>query len=231
MNIKNIIGSLLLFALISGGAKSAWAAEKNEDSEAKENVVATNKHDKMEVVARAGLTEKAAATIALAKVPTGEIKKGELEMERGILMWSFEIAMPDTPLCAEVEVNAVTGEVVCLEIEAPKASGKENKAEAKKSILEAMAKISEASAREIAMNRVPDGEIKTGELEKENGRLIWSFDIARKDSKDITEVEVDANTGKVLAVDIETLAEQSKEIEQDKKKDDRNNKEEKDEKD
>lgn len=80
-----------------------------------------------------------------------------------------------------------------------------------KAELKAEAKITEAQARTTAMNRVPDGTIKEAELEKEKGKLIWSFDIARPETKDITEVNIDAITGEIVAVDIETPKEQSKE--------------------
>jgi len=75
--------------------------------------------------------------------------------------------------------------------------------------LQAQAKISKADAERIALSKVPGGAIKEGELEKENGRLIYSFDIARAGSKDITEVHVDAVTGAVVGVENES-AEQEK---------------------
>ena len=40
-------------------------------------------------------------------------------------------------------------------------------------------------------------------MEKEHGKLIWSFDIATPDTKDITEVNVDAITGDVVSVEKE----------------------------
>jgi uncharacterized membrane protein YkoI len=70
--------------------------------------------------------------------------------------------------------------------------------------LEAQARIGKPEAEKIALTRAPNGTIKEGELEKEKGRLIWSFDIATPDSKDITEVQVDAQTGQVVAVEKET---------------------------
>ena len=62
---------------------------------------------------------------------------------------------------------------------------------------------------------MPNGTIKDGELEKEKGKLIWSFDIATPDSKDIKEVAVDAITGEVVAVDTETPEQQAKEAAED----------------
>jgi uncharacterized membrane protein YkoI len=84
------------------------------------------------------------------------------------------------------------------------------------SALKAQAKISEADAKQIAMSKVPNGTIKEGELEKEKGRLIWSFDIAIPDSKDIKEVNVDAITGEVVGVETETPKQQAKEKDDEK---------------
>jgi hypothetical protein len=82
--------------------------------------------------------------------------------------------------------------------------------------LEAQAKVSRADAQYTALAKVPGGTIKEGELEREKGKLIWSFDIATPGSKDITEVQVDAVSGAIVAVDKETPAEQAKEKQKDK---------------
>lgn len=70
----------------------------------------------------------------------------------------------------------------------------------KQATLQAEARLSKTQAQTIALGRVPNGAVKTSELEKENGRLIRSFDIATPDSRDITEVNVDAKSGAVIAV-------------------------------
>ena len=84
--------------------------------------------------------------------------------------------------------------------------------------LEAKAKISKAEPKKTALAKVPGGKVKEGELEEENGKLIWSFDIATTGSKDITEVAVDAITGEVVSVTTETPADQAKEKAEDAKK-------------
>ena len=86
--------------------------------------------------------------------------------------------------------------------------------------LQAEAKVSRADAEKTALARVPNGTIKEGELEREKGKLIWSFDIATPGSKDITEVGIDAITGQVIAVEKETPAEQEKEKKADAKEKD-----------
>jgi uncharacterized membrane protein YkoI len=78
------------------------------------------------------------------------------------------------------------------------------------------AKISRAEAERVALAKVPNGVVKEGELEKEHGRLIWSFDIATPGSHNITEVHVDAMTGEIVAVEIEDEAHEKKEKEEKK---------------
>ncbi len=73
------------------------------------------------------------------------------------------------------------------------------------------AKITKSQAEQTALTRVPKGKISSGEIEREHGKLIWSFDIARTGTKNITEVQVDALTGKVASVKVETPKDQAAE--------------------
>ena len=66
--------------------------------------------------------------------------------------------------------------------------------------LKAQAKISKDDAEAIAQSKVPNGTFKESELERENGHLQWSFDMAVPGQKDITEVNIDAITGQVLNI-------------------------------
>jgi uncharacterized membrane protein YkoI len=68
----------------------------------------------------------------------------------------------------------------------------------------AEAKVSKDAATKTALAKVPNGTIKESELEKEDGKLQWSFDVAAPDSQDITEVNVDAITGDVISVEKES---------------------------
>src|SRR5436305_8066112 len=49
------------------------------------------------------------------------------------------------------------------------------------------AKISEETARATALKEVPNGTIKSSELERENGKLIYSFDITTAGKSGIDE--------------------------------------------
>ena len=69
----------------------------------------------------------------------------------------------------------------------------------------------------MALARVPHAVVQSSELERENGKLIWSYDLQTPASKNITEVAVDAITGKIVDVDVETPMDQAKEATADKK--------------
>ena len=83
--------------------------------------------------------------------------------------------------------------------------------QAKQAKLMAEAKVSKDDAEKTALAKVPNGMIKESELEKEKGKLQWSFDVATPDSKDITEVNVDALTGDVISVEKESAEGEAKE--------------------
>ena len=84
--------------------------------------------------------------------------------------------------------------------------------------LEAQAKIDKRRAQRIALTRAPGGTVQNGELEREHGHLVWSFDISNPKSRDITEVQVDAITGKIVHVARENPARQAAEAKADKAK-------------
>ena len=84
-------------------------------------------------------------------------------------------------------------------------------AEESHSALKKEAIVTDAQARKSALAKVPNGTIKSSELEREKGKLIWSFDIAKSGTRNITEVQVDAKTGKIVSTQTETSADQIRE--------------------
>ena len=80
------------------------------------------------------------------------------------------------------------------------------------------AKIDKKHAEKIALGQVPNGRFASEEIEQENGKLVWSFDIAKTGTKTITEVQVDAMTGKIVSTKLETPGAQAKEAKADKAK-------------
>ena len=80
------------------------------------------------------------------------------------------------------------------------------------------ARVTKHQAKKIALAKVKRGAIKCVALEKENGVLIWSVDIAQPLKKDLTDVWVDATTGKITAIEIETPITEKKEVAEQKAK-------------
>lgn len=70
-------------------------------------------------------------------------------------------------------------------------------------------KISMKQAKAIALKKVPNGKIESAELENEGGKRIYSFDI--KTTSGITEVNIDAKNGQVVAVQNESPAKEAAE--------------------
>ena len=60
------------------------------------------------------------------------------------------------------------------------------------------AKITMDSARTIALAKVPGATVQSEEIERENGRLIYSFDLKTAGATGIDEVNVNALTGKIV---------------------------------
>lgn len=63
----------------------------------------------------------------------------------------------------------------------------------------------------MAQKRVPKGTVLSEELEREHGKLIYSFDIAVPGKPGIQEVNVSAITGKVIGVHHESAKDEKKE--------------------
>ena len=73
------------------------------------------------------------------------------------------------------------------------------------------ARISKSQAEKTALAKIPNGAIKSGELEREHEKLVWSFDIGTNSTKNVTEVQVDAKSGKIISVKTETPVDQARE--------------------
>ncbi|HEY8061435.1 MAG TPA: PepSY domain-containing protein [Gemmatimonadales bacterium] len=83
--------------------------------------------------------------------------------------------------------------------------------------LQKAAKISLADATATAQAAVPSGKIASHEIEREKGKLIYSFDIKTAGKSGIDEVNVDAMTGTVIEKVHESAAAEAKEAAADRK--------------
>ena len=75
----------------------------------------------------------------------------------------------------------------------------------------AQAKVKPEDARRIALAKVPNGRIKSAEIEMEKDKLVYSFDIKIPKKSGVEEVLVDALTGDVVSVEHESAASEKKE--------------------
>jgi hypothetical protein len=80
------------------------------------------------------------------------------------------------------------------------------------------ARLTKHQAKRIALGKVGHGAIKTAELKIANGVLVWSVDVTRPGEKDLTDVWIDATTGKITAVNVETPTFEKKEVAENKVK-------------
>ena len=106
MKMKTLAGLVLTVALAAGCATEKQADQATLQAEAK-------------------ISKEAATQAALAQVPNGSVKSAELEKEHGKLIWSFDMATPGTSEITEVNVNAITGQVVSTSKESPESESKE----------------------------------------------------------------------------------------------------------
>jgi uncharacterized membrane protein YkoI len=109
MKLKSII-ALAIAALFAAGC----ATEKHEDQA-----------DQARLQAQAKVAKEDAMRTALAQVPNGTVKAAELEKEHGKLIWSFDVSTPGTSEITEVNVDAITGQVVSTSKESPESESKE----------------------------------------------------------------------------------------------------------
>jgi uncharacterized membrane protein YkoI len=84
--------------------------------------------------------------------------------------------------------------------------------------LASQAKISKDSAQTVALAQVAAGStVKSSELEKEKGKLIYSFDITVPGQTGVEELNISAIDGSVVAHEHESAAKEAREAKAEKK--------------
>ena len=78
------------------------------------------------------------------------------------------------------------------------------------------ATVSADSAIRVALARIPSGQVRQAALEREDDRLVYSFDIAVAGKAGIDEVLVDAKTGEVVEVAHESPEDEAREEKKEK---------------
>ena len=83
--------------------------------------------------------------------------------------------------------------------------------------LQKEAKMTMVDARAMALREVPNSKVQAGEIEREGGKLIYSFDMKVANKSGIDEVNIDAMTGKLVSKQHETPKDEKAEAKADKK--------------
>ncbi|MEP6921629.1 MAG: PepSY domain-containing protein [bacterium] len=91
----------------------------------------------------------------------------------------------------------------------------QNKKAEEEAKLASQTRITKEQAQETALRRAP-GTVESSELEREHGKLVYSFDI-RNAKGTIDEVQVSAITGKVVRVEHENKKQEADEKRKEKR--------------
>lgn len=123
-----LLSSLLVIALAAGSAGAAPPTVKSPATPAKTATAQVHRSTTRDsLAAQARISEATAQATALAKVPGGRVKAHELELEKGVLIYSFDIVVAGRPGIEEVNVNALDGSIVAAQHEDPAAERLEAK--------------------------------------------------------------------------------------------------------
>ena len=111
----------------------------------------------------------------------------------------------------QASLNAALVAVVAIFVAAPLAHAQAAYKRDLPDSLQSQAKVTEETAAKTALAKVPKGTISSVELEREKGKLLYSYDITVPGQKGVEEVHVDAMTGKYLSKEHESAAAEKKE--------------------
>jgi uncharacterized membrane protein YkoI len=119
MKLKIIICGLLASGLLVGtfAPKAHSAEESQKESQATLKSKAT--------VSKAEAKQTALAEVKKRGLKHPKVKESELEQEKGLLVWSFDIKTKGTKDITEVQVDAKTGAVVSVTTESAADEAKE----------------------------------------------------------------------------------------------------------
>ena len=196
-SLVKVLGVALILAMLIPAIGTAQDKEKKEGSPLA---------DAKTLAGAAKVTLAAALDKALKAAP-GIALVGELEQEENTLIFTFDIlAKLTSDEITEIHVDAKTGAVIKSEEEGEEdeeAEGNEAEGSGEASIKEMQsmaktAKVTMAAALQAALKAAP-GTAIVAELENEDGKLIFSFDILPGPAAtELKEVHVDAKTGAVI---------------------------------
>ena len=120
--------AFVALSVLTISATSAFAAPSAEVPRAEVRV----KEERPGLLAKAKVPAIAATATARTALPRAELVSSEIEQENGKLIYSFDFKTRGKSGTDEVKIDAMTGKILKVEHESPKAEAKENAADLKK---------------------------------------------------------------------------------------------------
>lgn len=146
------------------------------------------------------LTIAQAKEIAL-KAVEGKVDDVDLERRNGQTFYEVEIDRKGSP-DVNVRLDAYTGKILAIVNDDDDDNDNENRGAAGSSSSTAVSnqvKLTAAQASNIALKQVSGGKVTKVELDREHGRYVYEIELRTAQGE--ADVDIDANTGKVLSVD------------------------------
>ncbi len=219
MKYSRSMAALAAALLILGGLAACGGEKESAEGTDAESTAIAATPDSAELAEQAALAAEAkvaeadARATALKEVPGATVTTFELEKENGKLIYSYDLKVAGEEGIEEVQIDGVTGAIVSHVHESPADEAKEAAAEGKEgaeadeaapakeesqAALMKEAKVTEAAALATALKEVPGGKVQVQELEREDGKLIYSIILKVAGKDGVEEINVDAITGKVV---------------------------------
>src|SRR5437773_12486518 len=121
--VMKLVGVLTIAA--AAFVVASPAAAQQDTTHGKMVSAVAKKGKKENLKAEAKISRDSAKTVALSRVAAGsKIKSTELEREKGTVVYSFDIKVPNQTGIEEVLVSAIDGSVVAQSHESPKEIGR-----------------------------------------------------------------------------------------------------------
>ena len=118
-------------------------------------------------------------------------------------------------------MRIITSSLLVLAVASTTLSAQSGTVKEEKAGMLKLAKVTASAATATALAKVPGGKVQSAEIEKEDGKLVYSFDIKVASKSGIEEVLVDAMSGAVVSVEHEGAADEAKEAREDRAKEDK----------
>lgn len=201
------IGSLSAAVLLGGSAVAASGSMNGQQapkvqSEITQSAPASAAQSTSSSQNNSGklLTASQAKSIAL-KAVEGKVDDVDLERRNGQTFYEVEIDRKGSP-DASVRLDAYTGKILAVinDDDDDDDDYRDNgTAETSSASASNQVKLTAVQASNIALKQVTGGKVTKVELDRDNGRYVYEIELRTTQGE--ADVDIDANTGKVLSVD------------------------------